>query len=400
MKKSWQVFLYEYTRHVLRKRFIFGLLSIPLFIGVIMLVSVLAILLTSNKAPIGYVDQSGVLANPLPLPKQSGLFDQQVPMLAYSNEAEARQALENDKIQAYFVLEPDYLQTSQARLVYLKEPDSSIQNQFRDFLRINLLAGQPAAIAKRLNDGSQFIIQSMDGSRQAGGNQWLSIIVPLAAGFLFIIVIMTSGGYLLHAVVEEKENRTIEIVVTSLSPGQLMAGKVAGNICVGLTQILFWIFLALVGVSIGSRSLAWVKNLDISPQYIFLILATLIPSFVMIAGLMAAVGSTVTELREASQISGLFTLPIMAPIYLFYPLISNPNGTLALVLSFFPLTAPVTLPLRAGFTVVPTPQLILNLLVLVVSAAGSVWLAGRTFRLGMLRYGKRVTLREIFSRSA
>ncbi len=114
---------------------------------------------------------------------------------------------------------------------------------------------------------------------------------------------------------------------------------------------------------------------------------------------MAAIGSTVTESREAQQISGFFSLPIFIPYWFISSIMSHPNGPLAQVLSFFPLTAPVTISLRAAFTTIPTGQLVLNIAILFLTAGIALWVAARTFRLGMLSYGKRIRLKEIFSRT-
>jgi ABC-2 type transport system permease protein len=113
---------------------------------------------------------------------------------------------------------------------------------------------------------------------------------------------------------------------------------------------------------------------------------------------MAAIGSTVTEEREGQQVAGLFTLPVMAPYWFAAQLMGNPNGPLAVGLSYFPLTAPVALSIRAGLTSIPAGQLALSLGLLVLSALGALWLAGRAFHLGMLRYGQKVAWREIFGR--
>ena len=399
MNKLLQVFKYEYTRHVLRKRFIFALLSIPVLIGVLMGISILAVVLSINTDPIGYIDHSGFLANPVQLAPTNDFLTPQVKIIPFSDEASAKTALQDGSIQAYYILDASYLQTSDARLVYLKEPDLSIQGQFRDFLRANLLASQPKDVVTRIDDGTNYTYQSADGTQSMASSEWFNILVPIVAGLLFIVVILTSGGYLLRAVVEEKENRTIEIIVTSLSPGQLMAGKITGNIAVGLTQILVWgAFIALF-LLIGRSHFQWIQQLQISWRYVFLMILTLIPSFVLVASLMAAIGSTTTETREAEQISGIFSLPITIPYILTMPIITNPGSPLALFLSFFPLTAPATLTLRAAFSDIPLWQEVLNIGVLVLFAAGGVWLAARTFRLGMLRYGKRLAWREIFSKA-
>jgi len=211
-------------------------------------------------------------------------------------------------------------------------------------------------------------------------------------------VVFTSGGYLMQAVVEEKENRTMEIIVTSVSADELMAGKVLGNLSVGLTQLLIWVIFIILAMAIGRNYVDWIDRIHFSWDYLILMLGALLPTFVMIAGLMAAVGATVTESREAQQISGIFSLPVMIPYWFTYPIMSNPSGPLAVGLSFFPLTSPVTLTLRAAFTPIPAWQLALNIAVLVVCAIGSIWLAARAFRLGMLSYGKKITLRELFGR--
>ncbi|MCL4559555.1 MAG: ABC transporter permease [Chloroflexi bacterium] len=399
MSKFWRVFSHEYARHVLRKRFIFALVSMPLFISVIMAISIFSAVTQTNFSPIGYIDHSGFLANPIYPPETQGMLERTVKLIAYPDEASARQALEANKIQAYYVLATDYLETARADLVFVKEPDNEVQNQFITFLTTNILTNQPAAVRDRIASGNSITIQSLDGSQRMSESDWFNILVPILSGVLFFIVILTSGGYLLQAVVEEKENRTIEIVVTSVSPGQLMAGKIAGNISVGLTQLLVWILFLLVGILIGRNTIDWVQRIQIQPSYLVLMALTLLPTFVMIAALMAAIGSMVTEMREAQQISGLFTLPVMIPYWFTAAIMTNPNGPLAIGLSYFPLTAPVTLVLRAGFTQIPTGQLVINLLVLAAAAVVSVWLAARTFHMGMLNYGKRLSWRQVFGKS-
>jgi len=120
----------------------------------------------------------------------------------------------------------------------------------------------------------------------------------------------------------------------------------------------------------------------------------------MIAALMALVGATATEAREAQQIAGLFTLPLAVPLWFISAIMANPNSALSIGLSLFPLTAPLALTLRAGYTNIPLWQLILAVSLLVACAIGALWLAGRAFRIGLLRYGKRLTWREIFAKEA
>ena len=108
------------------------------------------------------------------------------------------------------------------------------------------------------------------------------------------------------------------------------------------------------------------------------------------------IGGITTEMREAQQISGIFSLLVTIPFYAIAPIMTNPNSTLAIILSYFPFSAPITVTLRMALTTIPLWQIALSILSLVSFAVLSVWLAGRAFRLGMLRYGKRLSFVELF----
>ena len=396
MNKFWRVAIHEYRRHVLRRRFLFALLSVPGLILVMILVGFMIATANRSDLPVGYVDQSGLLANPLPPPEPDPSNDP-LALVAFQTQSEAEAALESKEIQAYYLLPPDYQRTGRAQLFYVIELSSDAEEQFADFLRLNLLRDQPEAVANRLISGDNLTVRTPDGSREMSERDWFNIFTPFAAGLAFIIAIFTTSGYLMQAVVEEKENRTIELLITSVSPFQMMAGKIIGIIGVGLTQIVAWLSVAFLAVLIGRSTFDWLQALTISPGFVGLMVAVMLPSFVLVAALMAAVGATVTEAREGQQVSGLFTLPVMVPYWFTYQIMSNPNGSLAIVLSYFPLTAPVALTMRAGFTALSLGEVLLSVGLLVLSAIAALWLAGRAFRLGMLRYGQRVNLRELFA---
>jgi ABC-2 type transport system permease protein len=122
------------------------------------------------------------------------------------------------------------------------------------------------------------------------------------------------------------------------------------------------------------------------------------PAFVLVSAMMAAIGATVSEAREGQQMVGMISLPIWVPYMLTTLLMSNPNSPLAVGMSLFPLTAPLTMLMRDGLTILPAWQIALSSAILVLTAVATIWLAGRAFRIGMLRYGKRLKLREIFAR--
>lgn len=398
MNKIWLVFKYEYTRHVMRRRFLIALLSMPLFIGFMMGVSIIASLSSVNRSPVGYIDKAGLLANaPFAEPKK-GMFNFDVKFIAYPNEDAARSDLNSRVIQAYFIIPADYLDTSKIQEVYLTSPSNDVTDQLRNQIRGVLLASQPADVVNRIQNGSHVTIVSADGTRRTGENDWFNLVLQFASGLLFIIVVFTSSGYLLNALVEEKENRTMEIVITSVSPEQLMAGKVLGNLSVGLTQLAVWGVCIAVGILVGQNFIPALRAIQISGPTILVFLATMLPAFVMVAALMAMLGSTVSEAREASQWTGLITLPVVAPYWFSGTLIANPASPLAVGLSLFPLTAPVTISMRMAVGILPAWQVIASSAILILCAAGSIWLAARAFRIGMVRYGKKVAFKELFAK--
>jgi len=398
MKKFWLIAKHEYLRHVLRKRFIVSILSMPIFFAFIIAMGFISAYLQYDRTPIGYVDHSGVLANAQRDPDAQDIFEY-AEITAFADEATADQALAAKEIRAYYVLSPDYLQTGEVQVVANEAKGTEGQSQFRDYLLYNLLKDRTAEERERLLAGPVLEIRSLDGERSMGDNNILGFLVPMIAAILLIISINTSGGYLLQALVEEKENRTMEMIVTSVSPMQLMAGKIVGNLSVGLTQIGAWLAVVIIALVIVVRFIPLGQGFQLDAGYLGLLILVMLPAFVMIAALMALVGATATEAREAQQIAGLFTLPLAVPLWFVSAILANPNSALSVGLSLFPLTAPLAISLRAGYTDIPLWQSILAVSLLILCAIGALWLAGRAFRIGLLRYGKRLTWREIFGRS-
>ncbi len=396
MKKFWLVFRYEYLRHVLRKRFLFALMSIPLFILLMIGVVFLTVWLQSDMSPAGYVDLSGRLANARPVPEQSDILIPNTVFRPYATADEAQRDLQAGAIQGYFVLPVDYFQSGKIQYIAQEGIKERTQTDFREFLRFNLVRDYPEQVRARAVKGAEITIRSLDGSRSAAESDFMSVIIPFLSGLIFIIVINVSGSYLVQALVEEKENRTMEIVVTSVSAEQLMAGKVAGNLGVGLTQLIIWILVGIIGLWFADVNLNFEVRVD--AQLLTITLLTLLPGFIMVAGLMAAAGATTTDTREAQQLSGFFTLPVVIPYWFVGVLMESPNSPLSVGMSLFPLTAPVALPMRAAFTQIPFWQLALSIGLVCLFAAGAVWLAARAFRLGMLRYGKHLSWKEVFGR--
>jgi ABC-2 type transport system permease protein len=401
MHKAFLVAKHEYLKMVRRRSFLLGTLGVPLLIVGVMVISILIVEGRGNKAPLGYVDDSGLLNPNVQIPGAAASADaeaaaenERVEIRPYPNEATARAALEANEIQAYYVVPEDYMATGRLEFYYWDDtPGVSVRSDFASFLRANLVSGLPEPVARRAFDGIHLLMRSADGSRQASENNVIPLILPFFAGLFFLIAAMNSAQYLLRAVSDEKENRTMEILVTSLMPGQLIGGKAVGLIAVALTQLLIWTVAIVVGLTIGGRFFAELRNIPVPWDLVLVSLLYFIPSFTLIAGLEIAIGSTVTEAQEGQQVAGILNLLFTCPYFLVMPVFMNPNSPLSVFLSLFPTTAYITITMRWGVSLIPTWQLVLSLALLVSAALFSIWAAARIFRVGMLSYGQRLSLR-------
>jgi ABC-2 type transport system permease protein len=407
MSKLWLVAKYEYVRHVFKKSFILATLSMPLILALSVGLGWLIESMENNDAPVGYVDHAGFLADAITAPQRvaspnNPSVSDLVPLIPFQTEEEAQEALGLKAIQAYYVVAADYRQTNQVELVYIEPPGDNVPRQFWDFMQINKITDVPPDLARRAVAGTNLIVRWPDdrpgGGREFSAGTFLNNLLPFFIGLGFVMLLFMSAGYLTQAVATEKESRTMEIVISSISPGQLIGGKVLGIIAMTLTQIVAWIAFAALSLLIGSRYLdiSVLQNLSVDPQIIITMLAIAAPTYVMVAALMAAVGATVAEGQDAQQMAGLFSLPIIAPVWLGAVIIESPNSPLVIALSLFPPTALTTTAMRIMSVPIPLWQIAVSVTLLTLSAGGALWLAARIFRLGMLRYGKRLSWRELF----
>jgi ABC-2 type transport system permease protein len=348
---------------------------------------------------VGYVDKAGVLAQAVPLPVE-GDPDKAVDILAYGSEESAKEALKAGDVQAYYVIAPDYLETRRVQLVYDKRPGENATRQFWDFMQFNLAIDGAPDVARRAALGVDVWARSADGSREFPPNVTVGLFFPLITAFVFVYLVVSTGGQLMGVLLVEKESRTAEILMTSISPGQLMGGKVIGVVAANLTMLLGWIAIGLLVLLVGVNYLgvSWLQDLSINVPSLIQVCAVMLPEYVLIAALMAALGASVVDTQEAQQVAGAFALPMMVPIWLAMLYIESPNSPIGIALTLLPGSAPMATAVRASFYDVPNWQIACSAAIQALCALGAVWLAGRAFRLGMLRYGQGLKLREIISR--
>ncbi|MBE2224410.1 MAG: ABC transporter permease [Anaerolineae bacterium] len=393
MRNFWLLAKTEYWKMVKRRGFLVGTMGIPLLLVLIMGVSIMVAVGDDAELPVGYVDHSGILAA-AHYPDEEDFTT----FTAFPDEIVAKTALESGDIQAYFIVSADYLSDNRLTLVYWDENlGESIYGDIVDFIRINLLADYPPQIQERLMAGPDLVVRTADGSREFNSAVVFSFFIPFVAAFFFLFVVMGASGYLLQVVTDEKENRTVEIMMTTVRPTQLIGGKTLGLMLMSLTQILIWMGTAVLAVIIAAAVITDFPRLTVPWALILIVVLFFIPAYALVAGMMATIGSTVGELQHAQQVAGIINLLFLMPFFFMGLFFTAPNSPILVVLTFFPTTSFLTVMMRWGMSTIPIWQVMGSWLILVGTAVFFFWLAAKVFHIGMMRYGKGVSLKETWA---
>ncbi|WP_435579624.1 ABC transporter permease [Gilvibacter sp.] len=247
------------------------------------------------------------------------------------------------------------------------------------------------------------------------------------AGYLLFMFIIIYGNMIMRSVIEEKTSRIIEVIISSVKPIQLLLGKIFGTSLAGITQFAVWVVLLGVFLSVGSAMLdidpaqaqsaqtEMVQQMQDSPEtqsemvglvneinalplmnLVIMFILFFLGGYLMYASLYAAIGAAVDNETDTQQ----FMLPILMPLILavyvgVFTVIENPHGTVSQVFSFIPLTSPVVMLMRIPFGV-PIWQQILSVVILFATFIGTVWVAAKIYRVGILMYGKKASYKELF----
>ncbi len=240
---------------------------------------------------------------------------------------------------------------------------------------------------------SQVDIQPIKISKE-GKDKGSDFLTVFFSSFVFIILlmimIMSSGGMLVRSLLEEKSNRLIEILVSSCTPTQLLTGKIIGLSMLNLFQIVIW---GLIGIALTGAA-------TISPEIfenIGLDLVYFVLGFVFYTGIFVGLGATATTEQEAQQFNSYISMILILPIVFAISAIQNPNSEIVHILSYIPLTTPSIMLLRLNISPVPITDILTTILILVVSIFISIYFSSKIFKIGILSYGKRPTIRELIT---
>jgi ABC-2 type transport system permease protein len=230
--------------------------------------------------------------------------------------------------------------------------------------------------------------------REGGQMDFLIAFVML---FFMYLTVLFYGLFVMRGVIEEKQSRIVEVIVSSVKPTQMMLGKVVGIGLVGLTQIGVWTLSAYLLTTVGVRMFASgavsVPSLPASLLVYFVIFFVL--GYFLYATLYALVGATVSSEEDAQQAQFPVTMLLVVPMIVINLVLANPNSAISITLSMIPFFAPIVMMMRIGVVNPPVWQILMSMGIMLATILGSVWLAARIYRVGILMYGKRPSIAEL-----
>ena len=378
-------------------------LAVPVILMVLMVVTPLVrgIFLDDEDDPdkpaatgLGAVDLSGAL---------TGDYAGSLGIQVYPDRRAGLDALTDGEIEALFVLPENYI--SDGRVEWLHKGSEGIFDDraeeaiVRELLREALISGRLSldaerrfldtpTIVSRIVQADGTVLESEDNGTEEDAFQ----LVSYAFAMVMTVAILFGGGLLLESVSEEKENRMVEIILTSVSPLGLMAGKVLAQGALALAQVVLWVgSLAIIGPRIFDQ-LPEFSDLSIEAGQLVWLLLFFLAGYFVVAVVMAGLGAMTSSYTQSSQLSALVIVPAILPVAAPQFILESPDGVFARALSFFPVTAPTTVVMRMGQTDLSILELLASLAVILLSGVLLLYVSARIFRAGILLYGQRMTL--------
>lgn len=400
----WTVFWYEVWVQSRRRAYWLMTLGLPLlalvaFFGYQLITSIAESsqeetdpLSFTNYDPIGYVDALSQLPDPAGSPFE-GII------VRYASQEEANQAVDAGAISVYYVLADDYLETGHVDFVSktfsIEGTDKG--NLFRAYV-INSFLNDEALVPvfvrlqnpvnltqHRIGDDGQTT------ARDENADFWLAYVFALA----LLMSTLVASGYLMQSVIEERETRMIEILISSIRPLPLLTGKTLALGLSGFIQILLWLATATFILTQAAKQYVDLSQLTVSASALVISIIYFVGGYLLIGAGFAAIGTISNNMREGPQLATIITLPSVVPLWFMTLIVNEPNGQMAVILSLIPLTAPMTMVMRASLITIPLIELVSSMALMVVGIALMLWIAARLFRINNLLAGNTPKLRDI-----
>jgi len=434
MDKFWVVAKREYLERVRSRWFVVMTLFVPVFITAIFLIPAWVtarsaasvssrniVILDATGTGLGKRVSDVLMRDSTPVrrgaqPPAPQVREVSASGLAVAEDSATHEVMRPNSIVGYLVLDDSTLSTRRIRyagrnassIVDTDKLKSAVRQAFTGVM-LQREGVKPETIAL-ISNLSLSMSQTRIDERGRGGSGQAAIFLGVGIGILLLMSIIFHGQNVLRGVLEEKSTRVAEVVISSIKPEMLLAGKVAGAGAVGLTQQVLWIAISAylmtnlaplvlksagVPVSGGGASALGFSFGGLTIGLFVVVVLYFLFGFVFYASLLAAAGSMVNSEQDAQQ-AAMPVMYLLIGSWLFVnSVIVNPTGTIAKVLSWLPFSSPIIMPMRMGLSPVGWPSVVGSLAVCALGCVFAVWLAARIYRVGMLMYGKKPSLAEV-----
>jgi ABC-2 type transport system permease protein len=422
-KKIFIVAKSEFLKRVSNKWFVittlFGPIALIGFFAVMGMVTINS--MKSGDQTVKVLDLSGVLFSELQDDDENTTF-----VRSSDPEDSLRAEVIRGDYSGYLKLEADIITGAGAASFYSKDGGgiSSFARKIRSITRQAVekrrLVEQnvPQEVFDILNARVDVnMVKLSDSGEESGGTEAFAVL-GFIMGFMIYITMLIYGSVVMQGVIQEKMNRVVEVIISSVRPFDLLMGKVLGIGAMGLVQMTFWAILILGGsLAFGAIVSTFIDpaalNLPVTASndeilaaadivipavnpmiFVWFVLYFLL-GYLLYASIFSAIGSSVEQQQDAQSLMLPVMLPIIMSIALVQPLIEAPNSTLAIVMSMIPFTSPISMVVRTAVTEVPIWQMLLSFSLLLGFFIGAIWVSARIYRVGVLMYGKKASIKDL-----
>ena len=402
MDQVWKIIKWEFINRVKTKLFIITTFVLPFFMyGIMYLPSILMELEPEEEKIIGLIfsENNKFLINRFKDQARSTQKtkngDSQYKFVRIFSEKVALDSILSKKIEGFIVIPENILGSEEIRYFSKSLSDIKIYSNLRRLLNQVVIEQRMieqkinVSIVSQLSKTIKFNTYEINDFGEASESDGLSsFIIPYLFLMILFITVFMSGQLLLRSVMEERTSRTIEVLLSSVTPKELMSGKILGLGALGLVQMIFYLLAAL--------SVTYYKNLAvIELSQIPLFLIYFITGYLFYASIFAAMGTFFTSEQEAQQSSGLISLIAIIPIAFASYFITNPGSSFTIGITYFPPLTPFMMIIRLGTDTVGLSEIIYTTILMLFSCWIMLRLSGRIFKTAILIYGKKITLKEL-----
>ncbi len=345
----------------------------------------------SSELPEGYVDQSGLIQV---MPQNITTED----LRRYPDLESAKFALIHGEISGFYLIPEDYLERGQIQFTSREINPMDTFNQgdkINRVLQLNLLEGD-GHLAAMVSNPFALQVMILNPSTRLNEDTPLAFFIPYVVMLLYYMLILMSAGFLVSSINKERENRVLEIILVTITPRELLSGKFIGLGLIGLLVNLLWVGTAYTLLVLSGTTFQVPADFQLAPHVLIWGVVYFLFGYAVYASLLGAVGALVPNLRETSQATMVVILPMIIPLMFVSLLIQQPDGLLAVGLSLFPLTSPVTMMLRLSITAVPIWQLLLSVILLLLTAVLILRVVARMFQAQSMLSGQPMNLKYIY----